>query len=93
MTQIGKREIARVVCPIYCMPAALVRWSETYKDYHTEKLTMKGATLETCLVYRKSVAELDGMICIVVYDTMSTATRKFAGEDERCSRKFPSSGL
>lgn len=86
--QLKEGKIVRVVCPVYGIPEALVYWFKTLVDCHWEKLTMKGATLDLFLVYRRSAAGLDGMFGIQVDDTVCAATRELAGEEERCSWEF-----
>lgn len=80
----------RVVSLVYGMPEAPVHWFKTYIDYHREKLNMRGATIDPCLMYRRSETGLDGVIGIRVDDTICAGSHEFAKEEERCSREFPS---
>lgn len=90
--QLEEGKIVRMVHPVYGMTAAPYHWFKTYTEYHREKLTMKGATLDPCLVYCRSAAELDGVIGILVYDIIFAASRDFAGKEERCWGVYQSKG-
>lgn len=69
---------------MYSVPEAPVHSFKTCTEHDKKTLTMKDTTLDLCRVHHRIVAGLRSVIGIQTDITICLATRKLAGEEERC---------
>lgn len=91
-------------CPLYGVPEAGVHWFWTYLKHHKEKLGMRSAAHDMCLLYTpgsistssqsKEITDAPRAItCLQTDDTASLANTKFLEDEQKHASAFKSNPL
>ena len=74
------------------MAESPMHWFTTYPSHQKDRLDMKQAPLDPCLMYQINDGLLQALLALQVDDTLYGAYNSFMEQEERFASEFPSEG-
>jgi hypothetical protein len=77
-----------LVIPLYGLGEAGLHWFVTFFKYHKVDLGMSPSTLDTCLLYKREIAELEALVSVQVDDSMALGNAAYFAQEEQKVTRF-----